>query len=80
MATYPETMKRAQAEIDAVVGRARLPQFNDRSSLPYVRAMVKEVSFFGPSSIHSVLIVFFPRSCDGEVSVRPSYDGNEDSR
>ncbi|KAF8463377.1 cytochrome P450 [Russula ochroleuca] len=45
---YPETQARAQAEIDAVVGRARLPTFADYPHLPYVRAMVKEVLRWRP--------------------------------
>ncbi len=43
MIVYPETEKRAQAELDAVVGRDRLPSFADYEHLPYIRAMVKEV-------------------------------------
>ncbi len=42
MIVYPETQKRAQAELDAVVGRDRLPSFADYEHLPYIRAMVKE--------------------------------------
>jgi cytochrome P450 len=42
MLTYPETQARAQAELDAVVGRARLPTFSYYAALPYLRAMVKE--------------------------------------
>ena len=42
MALYPEVQKKAQAEIDAVIGPNRLPDFKDRSSLPYVNAVVKE--------------------------------------
>jgi cytochrome P450 len=48
MGAYPETQARAQAELDAVVGRARLPTFADYSYLPYVRAMVKEVLRWRP--------------------------------
>jgi len=40
---YPEVQKKAQAEIDAVVGNDRLPTFNDRESLPYIDALSKEV-------------------------------------
>ena len=43
MVAYPETQRRAQAELDAVVGRGRVPSFSDLPSLPYLRAMVKEV-------------------------------------
>ena len=44
MALYPEVQKKAQAEIDAVVGPNRLPDFHDRPSLPYINALVKESS------------------------------------
>ena len=44
MALYPDVQKKAQAEIDAVVGPNRLPDFHDRSSLPYINAVVKESS------------------------------------
>ena len=44
MALYPEVQKKAQAEIDAVVGQNRLPDFHDRPSLPYINAVVKESS------------------------------------
>ena len=42
MAMYPAVQKKAQAEIDAVVGSSRLPDFGDRSSLPYINALLKE--------------------------------------
>jgi cytochrome P450 len=48
MLAYPETQARAQAEIDAVVGRARLPTFADFPHLPYIRAMVKEILRWRP--------------------------------
>ena len=44
MALYPEVQKKAQAEIDAVVGPNRLPDFHDRPSLPFINAVVKESS------------------------------------
>lgn len=48
MITNPEIQKRAQAELDAVVGRSRVPTFSDASSLPYVHAIVKEVLRWRP--------------------------------
>jgi cytochrome P450 len=42
MAMYPAVQKKGQAEIDAIVGPNRLPDFGDRSSLPYINALVKE--------------------------------------
>lgn len=48
MIHYPEVMRRAQAQIDEVVGRDRLPSFSDRERLPYIEAMVKEVLRWRP--------------------------------
>ncbi|KAI9449001.1 cytochrome P450 [Lactarius psammicola] len=43
MILHPDVFAKAQAEIDRVVGSDRLPDFQDRSSLPYVESVVKEV-------------------------------------
>ncbi|KAG2032312.1 cytochrome P450 [Suillus americanus] len=43
MTLFPDVQKKAQAEIDAVVGPGRLPTFADRDYLPYTEALVKEV-------------------------------------
>jgi len=42
MLQHPEVQERAQAEIDAVVGRNRLPDFDDRPNLPYIEAVLME--------------------------------------
>ncbi|KAI8982788.1 CyP450 monooxygenase [Trametes punicea] len=42
MVNNPDVQKKAQAELDAVVGPNRLPDFEDRASLPYINAIVKE--------------------------------------
>ncbi|KAF9522932.1 cytochrome P450 [Crepidotus variabilis] len=42
MVLFPEVQKKAQAEIDAVVGNDRLPTFADMPHLPYVNAVVTE--------------------------------------
>jgi len=38
----PEAQKKAQQEIDSVIGHDRLPDFDDEGSLPYVTALVME--------------------------------------
>lgn len=43
MIRYPEIQSRVQEEIDRVVGRGRLPELDDRTSLPYTSAVVEEV-------------------------------------
>ena len=48
MLAYPEVQKRAQDELDAVVGRTRVPTFADLPHLPYIRAMVKEALRWRP--------------------------------
>ena len=44
MIMFPEVQKKAQDEIDRVIGPDRLPTFSDRENLPYINAMVKEAS------------------------------------
>ncbi|KAI0264150.1 cytochrome P450 [Gloeopeniophorella convolvens] len=44
----PEVQRRAQAELDSVTARERLPTFEDRPSLPYTDAICKEVLRWHP--------------------------------
>ncbi|KAI9441767.1 cytochrome P450 [Lactarius indigo] len=44
----PDVQKKAQDEIDAIVGRERLPTFEDRPRLPFVDAMCQEVMRWQP--------------------------------
>lgn len=48
MTLYPDVMRKAQALIDGVVGRDRMPSFEDRNKLPYIDAIVKEVLRWRP--------------------------------
>lgn len=48
MLLYPEVQRKAQAQLDDVVGRDRLPEFRDLDSLPYVRAIFKELLRWQP--------------------------------
>ncbi|KZT34819.1 cytochrome P450 [Sistotremastrum suecicum HHB10207 ss-3] len=48
MMLNPEIQKRAQEEVDSVVGSDRLPQLPDRGKLPYVGALIQEVLRFHP--------------------------------
>lgn len=43
MSLNPAVLKKAQAELDDVVGPSRLPDFTDREQLVYVNAIIKEV-------------------------------------
>ncbi|KAK3616594.1 hypothetical protein LTR56_025864 [Elasticomyces elasticus] len=48
MVAYPEVQKKAQAEIDSVVGEDRSPNWQDYSCLPYVAQCVKEAMRWRP--------------------------------
>ncbi|KAI9226886.1 MAG: cytochrome P450 [Piptocephalis tieghemiana] len=42
LAKFPEVQKRAQAEMDRVVGRDRLPTSEDYPELPYIQCLIRE--------------------------------------
>ncbi|KAI4666122.1 uncharacterized protein J4E78_003589 [Alternaria triticimaculans] len=42
MTVFPEVQKKAQEELDRVIGGGRLPVSKDRESLPYIEAIMKE--------------------------------------
>ncbi|KAH7928454.1 cytochrome P450 [Leucogyrophana mollusca] len=48
MVLYPEVQERAQALIDSVVGTGRLPNFEDRPSMPYIDAILRETLRWHP--------------------------------
>ncbi|KAH7922947.1 cytochrome P450 [Leucogyrophana mollusca] len=48
MILNPGVRQRAQAEIDSIVGNDRLPRFEDRASLPYVDAILRETLRWHP--------------------------------
>ncbi|CCT69641.1 related to O-methylsterigmatocystin oxidoreductase [Fusarium fujikuroi IMI 58289] len=43
MLLYPNVQKKAQEEIDRIIGDSRLPSFSDKPGLPYITAIVQEV-------------------------------------
>ena len=45
---YPDTRRKAQAEINRVIGNDRLPALADQLNLPYTDALVKEVFRWNP--------------------------------
>ncbi|KAF8174079.1 cytochrome P450 [Pholiota molesta] len=48
MITFPDIQKKAQSEIDRVIGGDRLPNYDDQLSLPYVTAVLREVVRWKP--------------------------------
>lgn len=47
-------MSKAQRDLDTVVGRARLPAFQDRPALPYISAIVEELLRWRPAGAAGV--------------------------
>ena len=43
MVLYPDVQRKAQEELDRVVGRDRLPEYEDQPNLPYITAIQREV-------------------------------------
>ena len=43
MSHYPDVYRKAQEEIDRIIGHERLPDLSDRGSLPYLEALVMEL-------------------------------------
>ncbi|KXT08907.1 hypothetical protein AC579_2056 [Pseudocercospora musae] len=48
MVLHPAIQHKAQAELDSVVGNARLPGIDHQDHLPYLQAIIKEVLRFHP--------------------------------
>ncbi|EKM51686.1 uncharacterized protein PHACADRAFT_102181, partial [Phanerochaete carnosa HHB-10118-sp] len=42
MSMHPELQKRAQEELDGIVGQDRLPEMEDQDALPFITAIMKE--------------------------------------
>jgi cytochrome P450 len=48
MVVHPAAQEKAQAQIDAVVGKGRLPTMDDRPLLPYLDAIFREIYRYNP--------------------------------
>lgn len=68
MTLAPEIQRKAQEEIDQVIGNSRLPKYSDKDSLPYISAIVKE-SF----RWHTVVPMAAPHTTDADDIVNGYY-------
>ncbi|SPO06049.1 related to O-methylsterigmatocystin oxidoreductase [Cephalotrichum gorgonifer] len=66
MVMFPHVQKKAQEEIDRVIGSDRLPTCQDRERLPYVNAVVKEAMRWWP-----IAPMGFPHTATEDIE----YDG-----
>lgn len=42
MVLFPQVQAKAQEELDSIIGGDRLPLWEDRPNLPYIRGVVEE--------------------------------------
>ncbi|KAF1976591.1 cytochrome P450 [Bimuria novae-zelandiae CBS 107.79] len=61
MTLYPDVQKRAQEELDRVIGSSRLPVAADKDSLPYIHAVMLETHRW-----HPVTPMGLPHMCDAD--------------
>lgn len=65
MSVFPEVQKKAEEELDRVIGSHRLPVSEDRDNLPYIMAVMKETHRW-----HSVAPLGVPHSSTSEDTYR----------
>ena len=53
MVKFPHVARRAQEELDRVVGKSRLPTWQDKDSLPYIEKIVKETLRWRPVAVNA---------------------------
>jgi len=63
MVLHPGVQAKAQADIDRVIGKDRLPDFDDRPALPYLDAILRETLRWHPVFPMGIyaLLVFLSR-------------------
>ncbi|KAF2119066.1 cytochrome P450 [Lophiotrema nucula] len=64
MSMHPDVQRKAQEEIDRVVGTSRLPTFGDRENLPYINAIVDEAQRW-----HPLAVMGLPHASDKEDTI-----------
>ncbi len=58
MTLHPDIQRKAQNEVDTVVGTTRLPTMEDREDMPYLNCIIKEILRFGS------IVPLMPHSLD----------------
>lgn len=64
MSMFPEVQRKAQEEIDRIVGRERLPTADDRDNLPYINAVIEEAIRW-----HPIAPLGLPHASDREDTI-----------
>lgn len=77
MVRHPDVGRKAQAEIDRVIGRDRLPTYADRDKLPYTNAVLSEVLRVIPpisasTSYHALFVIITENVASTQPYVSPA--------
>lgn len=64
MSMFPEVQRKAQEEIDSIVGTGKLPTFDHRDQLPYINLVVEEALRW-----HPIVPMPLPHASDKEDSI-----------
>ncbi|EEB95233.1 hypothetical protein MPER_05830, partial [Moniliophthora perniciosa FA553] len=75
MAKNPKCQERAWQQIEEVIGRGRLPTFDDRKSLPYIDAIYREVMRWHPALPLSNFAVYSCLGCVAHTSTEDDIYG-----
>ena len=73
LVNFPDVQVRAQQELDSVIGDERPPQSDDIERLPYLQAVIKEVSGCQTQGSSKYLIILVPRRTVGDPSLLPTF-------
>lgn len=57
MVLNPDVQQKAYDQLNSVIGKDRLPQFDDLASLPYIEAMVMELMRWHPVFPLSMILI-----------------------
>lgn len=74
MILYPEAQKKAQEEINRVIGSGRLPDYADREKLPYVEAFYREAMRWHPTTplrMCHLFIKYSIKSDKDDITIAP---------
>ena len=65
MLLHSSVQLEAQQELDRVIGRSRLPELEDRESLPYITAILYEVLRYRIMESHNARMISLTKLSDG---------------
>lgn len=73
MSQHPDILEKTQDEMTRVVGRSRLPDFEDREALPYLECVLREAYRYGATlNVPCIVLTKFPTAWPSLCPAIPS--------